>query len=209
MLATAKGWPQLKAITYFNTFLHAGDCQWPIDTSGNSLSAWRAVAADPYTSPSSAPLGLAPAVVTGFAFNITGTSASVYGSIDPNGLPSNVSFQYGTTAGYGSTVTIGTKSGDGVQSIQAAFANLRPGTTYHYRVVASNSAGNVVGADRTFTTVASAPAAVVTGSAFNVAGTSASVFGSIDPNGRAGERVLPVRHQHRLRLDRLHRLPQR
>ena len=36
----------------------------------------------------------------------------------------------------------------------STLSGLLPATTYHYRVVATNSFGTVVGADRTFTTAA-------------------------------------------------------
>jgi hypothetical protein len=183
MLSTSKGWPQLKAISWFNTLM-GSNCDWPVDSSTNSLNAWKAAAADPYTSPQSRPIVQPPAVVTGSAFGITGNTASVYGSVDPNGAPTTLSFQYGTTTSYGSTVSIAGQSGDGVRSIQAALPNLQPGTTYHYRVVGTNSGGTVSGADRTVTTtVPAVPAAVVTGFAFGITGTTASVYGSVDPNG--------------------------
>jgi hypothetical protein len=41
----------------------------------------------------------------------------------------------------------------GAQPVSVTVQNLLPGTTYHYRLVASNAAGTIVaGEDRTFTT---------------------------------------------------------
>ena len=62
-------------------------------------------------------------------------------------------------------------------------ARLTPGTTYHYRVVATNGSGTARGADGIFTT--SATPVAVTGSATNVTPTSATLNGTVDPNGRA------------------------
>src|SRR5262249_9412963 len=58
-----------------------------------------------------------------------------------------------------------------------------PGTTYHYRIVATNASGTSRGSDGVFTT-SSAPG-VSTGSATDVSVTSARLNGSVDPNGRA------------------------
>ncbi len=43
-------------------------------------------------------------------------------------------------------------SGFGPQSVSASVTGLAPGTTYHFQVVASNSAGTTTGPDETFTT---------------------------------------------------------
>ena len=50
-------------------------------------------------------------------------------------------------------------------AISEALSSLTPNTTYHYRLVASNSAGTVSGADATFVTV---PAVTLTQSGYRV-----------------------------------------
>jgi hypothetical protein len=42
----------------------------------------------------------------------------------------------------------------GAESVRALVTGLRPGVTYHYRLVATNASGQSAGADRTFTTAA-------------------------------------------------------
>ena len=55
-----------------------------------------------------------------------------------------------------SDATVGSDSAD--HTVMAAVAGLAPGTTYHYRVVATNSTGVSYGTDQTFTTDISTPA---------------------------------------------------
>jgi hypothetical protein len=100
-------------------------------------------------------------VESGTASAVTQTSAVISGSLDPNGLASAYGFQLGTQAGvYGPQVGTGTIA-LGIfqaQSVTFALEGLQPGTTYHYRLLASNAYNAVVyGADQSFTTVGAAP----------------------------------------------------
>jgi len=101
-----------------------------------------------------------PAVATSGVSNVTYTSAILYGYVNAHGLATNYVFQYGTTSGYGAQTPLAS-AGNGTISIKlsAAVSGLQPGTTYHYRIVAVNSAGTANGNDRTFTT-ASVPLSV-------------------------------------------------
>ncbi len=66
----------------------------------------------------------------------------------------------------------------------ANISGLAASTTYHFRVVATNSAGTTFGSDRTFTTLSATGAPVVTTNpATNVASFSATLNGSLDPHG--------------------------
>jgi hypothetical protein len=94
------------------------------------------------------------AAKTGSA-NVTGTSASIYGLVDPGGLETTYHFEYGTTNAYGqSTPPNSTPATDQTVGALANITGLTPGITYHYRLVASNAFGSATGADKTFTTVA-------------------------------------------------------
>jgi DNA-binding beta-propeller fold protein YncE len=101
-------------------------------------------------------------VATGVAGGVTQTSAMISGTLDPNGLASSYGFQIGTQAGvYGPEVGVG-RVELGIfetRSVTLALQNLQPGTTYHYRSVASNAYNAAVdGADETFRTAsASSP----------------------------------------------------
>jgi hypothetical protein len=81
------------------------------------------------------------------------TTATLNGSVTPSGLTTNYHFDYGTTTGYGlSTLIGGAGAGTTAQAVASSVANLAPNTLYHYRLVASNPAGNGMSADRTFKT---------------------------------------------------------
>jgi hypothetical protein len=61
---------------------------------------------------------------------------------------------------------------------------LAAGTTYHFRIKATNSAGTSYGSDRTFTTLsATGPPVAITNPATSVAHSSATLNGSVDPHG--------------------------
>jgi hypothetical protein len=103
----------------------------------------------------------APAVITGEVTAVTATGAVVPGSVDPRGAATSFSVQYGTSS-YTSSLAAGSAGSATLPvGISATLTGLSPATTYHYRVVASNSEGTTAGEDRTFTTAA-LPAATPT-----------------------------------------------
>ena len=93
-----------------------------------------------------------PVVTTNPATNVELRSATLNGAVDPQGLNTTVRFQYGRTTSYGSTTANQTKTGDTTQNVAANISGLTAGTTYHFRIVATNSAGTRYGSDRAFTT---------------------------------------------------------
>jgi hypothetical protein len=103
-------------------------------------------------------LPVPPKTVTGDATDVSETGAVLNGTINPAGLPSTYHFEYGTTTAYGSRVPAGIEAVAGNERTDKRFGRtitgLTPGTTYHFRLVAQNSAGVSQGADRTFTTTA-------------------------------------------------------
>ncbi|HUR83733.1 MAG TPA: hypothetical protein VMY78_00175 [Solirubrobacteraceae bacterium] len=94
-----------------------------------------------------------PAVTTGAAANITPTTASLLGKVDPNEAQTTYLFQYGPTTLYGLATPI-TAAGAGTVAVTvlADLTSLAPATTYHYRLVAHNRNGTVNGVDRSFKT---------------------------------------------------------
>jgi plastocyanin len=125
-----------------------------------------------------------PVVTTNPATFIASFSATLNGSLDPHGLATTVHFQYGTTTSYGLTTAPQSRNGNTYLNISAGISSLTASTIYHYRIVASNSAGTRSGADRTFTTLtATGPPVVTTNPATNVATSSATLNGSLDPHG--------------------------
>ncbi len=125
----------------------------------------------------------APSAITGPVTSVGPSTATVTGTVNPNGQATTWYVEYGTSTSYGTrTGNVSAGSGTANTAVSASLAGLTPGTTYHYRVVSTNSAGTARGADGIFTTPA-APVAV-TGSATSVSLTSATLTGTVDPNGR-------------------------
>ena len=100
---------------------------------------------------------LLPDADTVGANEVTANEAVLMATVNPNGKPTTYKFQYGPTTDYGSTVpAIGEETETGDQPVEAeeGVSFLEPETTYHYRVVATSSAGTVVGPDQTLVTQA-------------------------------------------------------
>ncbi len=94
-----------------------------------------------------------PTVATGAASEVGATSATLTGSVGPRSLATSYVFEVGTSTSYeGARLfgNAGSSSGE-VQAI-AALRYLVPGTTYHYRLVATNFDGTSYGQDQSFTT---------------------------------------------------------
>lgn len=142
----------------------------------------------------------APEAATGGSSSIAQTSATVAGSVNPRGSSTTYRFEYGTTTSYGSqTATVSAGFGGSTVSVSASLTGLAAGTLYHYRLVATNTAGSVNGADRTFTTASSSsgapgatppsgaatPPIVTTGGASVVGESSSTVTATVNPNGAA------------------------
>ncbi|HEX7298988.1 MAG TPA: fibronectin type III domain-containing protein [Solirubrobacteraceae bacterium] len=128
-----------------------------------------------------------PVATTGAAKDVTQTTATVTGTVDPQGNDTTYRFDYGTSASYGlQSDQHDAGSGTGPVDAQATLTGLTADTTYHYRVVATNAAGADPGPDRTFkTSAAPGPPAASTGAARSVTTTAARLTASVDPNGRA------------------------
>ncbi len=95
----------------------------------------------------------APALTTLAASSLSTAAATLGGTVNPNGVAASYHFEYGTSAAYGSSTPAGSlAAGVSAQSVSATLSSLAPGTTYHYRLVATNSAGTTDGPDETFTT---------------------------------------------------------
>ena len=97
---------------------------------------------------------LPPTVTTLPATNVTGTGATLNGSVVANGSSTTVTFNWGLTASYGNTVsaTPSTVTGNTATPVLANITGLQPSTTYHFRCVGVNSVGTTYGSDLTFTT---------------------------------------------------------
>jgi hypothetical protein len=155
----------------------------------------------PSTSPirSFTPYG-PPAVATGVAQSITGNAATLSGVVNPVGAATSYYFVYADEASYvaaraagasdpyvdgEATAPISVGEGTSAQDVGPdPIAELLPGQTYHYAIVAIDKYGlQSVGEDQTFTTPAGTPPSVSTGGASGVSQNSATLAGTVTTNG--------------------------
>ncbi len=128
-------------------------------------------------------IGNNPNVATLPATAVTATSATLNGTLNPNGLATSYHFEYGTSTSYGnSTSTISAGSGTSDIAVNADISGLIAGTPYHFRLVAVNSDGTTNGNDLTFTP---GGAAVTTTAASPVSETTATSGGNVISDGGA------------------------
>ncbi|SEW20887.1 beta strand repeat-containing protein [[Clostridium] fimetarium] len=128
-------------------------------------------------------LAIAPTAETQDASNVSATNATLNGTVNANNASSVVTFEYGTTAAYGSTITTVQSpiTGLGSTLVNYSLTGLIPNTTYHFRVKAVNATGTTYGSDFTFTTTAVAPAGQ-TQDASNVFANAATLNGTVNAN---------------------------
>ena len=133
-----------------------------------------------------------PSVTTQTPTNVTETGATLRASVNPNGGATTVHFEYGPDTNYGqTTATQLITAGTSPSAVTATIAGLTANASYHYRAVATNSAGTVNGADISFTAVSGGtggeePVATIA-AATSITDTGATLNGSID---RKGESVI-------------------
>lgn len=137
-----------------------------------------------------APVGNVPTAKTLAASNVARTTATVNGEVTPNRAQTQYWFEYGKTPNLGQTTgftSVG--NGSGKMNVAVSFTDLTPSTTYHFRLNAQNQFGTVNGATLSFNTDGSAavtPTAApsaTTRAAGTIEKTSATLHGTIAPNG--------------------------
>ena len=136
----------------------------------------------------------APDVTTEDAADVTSSTATLNGTVNPNLLASTGWFRYDTTDPGSCNDSFGTRapaSGgtafaaqSGAQAYSEALTGLLPGRTYYFCAIAQNAAGTSFGEVRTVTTTAEIPS-VTTNPPTSVEPTSAQLNGAANPNGDA------------------------
>jgi hypothetical protein len=138
---------------------------------------------------------LGPAIKATWSEGVTGTEATLKAEINPEGKATTYRFEYDTTpysegeGPHGTSVPIpdgGVGSDSAVHTVSALLEGLQPGTTYHFRVLATNSDALNEGPDRTFATFVKPGPDSCPNAAFRT-GPSAAL-----PDCRAYEMVSPV-----------------
>jgi len=110
----------------------------PVGASGQVLTvaagvpAWQAAQGTAFSAPTVG--GLA-------ASNLTSSSVTLNGTVNPNGLSTTAQFEWGPTTSYGNTSAVNQNpiTGTSGTMINADLSGLQYGTTYHYRLAATNA----------------------------------------------------------------------
>ena len=131
-----------------------------------------------------------PVAATGAPSNVTSSTATFIGAVNPNGVRASVYFEYGRRP---PTASPRRCTFHGFHDRLRAGAERRPdpGAAYHYRLVASNTAGTALGNDVLFTVtegggagngIPTAAPDVTTNSAVGIGTETAILQGAVNPN---------------------------
>lgn len=128
------------------------------------------------------------------ATNPTRSSIVAKGTVNPEHSETSYRFVYVKADEYeplavdpyaqgASAAPVSAGAGLGDRSVEQLLTGLRPKTTYHYALVANNSAGYTRGVDGTFTTGSFTPPIAATGTASAISQNQATISGSLDTEG--------------------------
>lgn len=129
-----------------------------------------------------------PLTTTEPVTNITPYTATLNGIVNAANLSTTVTFEYGPSASYGSTViaTPNPVTGEIQTNVSAGITGLDCNTTYYVRAYSTNSSGTAYGNQVSFTTNQCPVAPTVTTSPVgNIASTSVQSGGNVTDNGGA------------------------
>lgn len=131
----------------------------------------------------------APIVSTGSATAITSNSATLNGTVNPQGCENTTyTFEYGPSSG-GYPNSIGSFAGKGTSPEPVSTHSplgLQPSTSYHFRLSATNSGGTTTGGSSSFKTTGGTESCLkptVTTETPVVTAGSAVLGGTVDPHG--------------------------
>jgi hypothetical protein len=122
---------------------------------------------------------LPPVAITQTGTAISSFSAVLTGAVNPSGGATLAYFQYGTDTNYGLFSATNLLAATNINvSVTNLISGLQPATTYHFQIVAGNSAGTATGGDLTFTV----PAAARTLTPINITATNAMLTAAVITN---------------------------
>ncbi len=124
-------------------------------SGGGDANAANNTATDPTTiNPATVVSNQPPVVTTSPAGSVSTNTATLNGSLNPNGPSATAQFEYGLTTSYGTIVALpGVFTGSNTIVVSTNLSGLTAGRTYHFRLDATNAGGLTQGADQSFTTI--------------------------------------------------------
>jgi hypothetical protein len=132
-----------------------------------------------------------PTATTGAASSLTYESAQLAATVNPGDESTEVYFQYGTTNTYGyQSAPTQLPAGKATVPVSIAISGLAAGTTYHFRIVATNATATSLGLDKSFQT-AKIPLSLAITAAPNPVGFGGAVTieGTLSGTGNSGVAV--------------------
>jgi Tol biopolymer transport system component len=100
-----------------------------------------------------------PPQVIGQSAGAQRTAAELLARVNPSGFATTYHFEWGTDSSYGTRIPadfdLFAGSGTSPVNLTASIGGLQESTTYHFHVLATNSAGTTAGPDQEFTTLGS------------------------------------------------------
>lgn len=168
-------------ITYTPAPGFTGTESFTVQVSDGSLSATRQIVVTVSIA--------SPTATTNSATAVTQASATLNGTVNAHGNSTSVTFDYGPTTSYGSTIsaTPSPVTGTSNTPVSASISGLECNTTYHFQVKGTSSGGTVTGADTTFTTSACVPGAPTIGTA--TAGSQQATVSFTAPSSNGGAAI--------------------
>ena len=128
--------------------------------------------------------GAAPSVTTYNPTQISPTTVMLQGAVNPFSEAAGAWFEWGPTTNYGNATAItNLPAAFTFYSVATQLVALTPDATYHYRIVATNSAGPTFGLDVSFATLP-APIFVEVSNSFRGSFAGTATFADYDNDGR-------------------------
>ena len=128
---------------------------------------------------------LLPTVTQDAPTGVEAFSASLHGTVNPEGGATSYHFEYSSNDGISWSATADRDAGDGTSEVVAneTLGGLADGTTYRARLVAARGGATAYSNEQSFTTVDADPPTVTLAAPTNVGPTSADLEGTVDPHG--------------------------
>ena len=169
------------------TALTGGESGYLVNAGYDEVTGWGSLDVTQFLD-NYATAALAPTTTTGSATALTAFTATLGGTVNPNGAATTVYFLYGldpTLIGATQTASQSLAAGTTATAVTANIANLAADMTYYFEIVAQNATGTTTGSIVSFITPTAVAPSATTGSATAITATTATLGATVNPNGYA------------------------